>query len=428
MTFWTSLYNLIGIPLLYIGFMIASLFSPKIRRGIQARKSLFQDLEKALRNFPKNAFRFWIHSSSMGEFEQAKPLIRYLKKIYPESRIIISLFSPSAYDYVHDYQEADCVCCLPFDFRKNAKRFVHLIHPNIAIMVRHDLWPNHLRQVKKQDIPCILINASIHSVRAKPNLLNRPLFRFLYGYFDAIFTVSSEAKNYFQSLLPEHVKIEMVGDTRYDQVLHRAAEAEKIVAPLREMKGRRMGFVMGSTWPSDEAVLLDALAKLFNQGVRPWTVLVPHEPKEDHIKKIQNELDHLDLNYCRFSEVQKNPKRGVDILIVDRIGILASLYALGELSYVGGGFGPGIHNVLEPAALGKIVLFGPKHTNSYEAIQLVKQGVGLAIQNAEELFNYLNSHLNDPVEMKRLGKAAEALVHENKGATQRIVHGFKEYI
>jgi len=428
MTFWNTIYNFIGVPLLYIGFMIASLFSRKIRRGIKARKSLFHDLEQSLKDFSGTAFRFWIHSSSMGEFEQAKPLIRHLKKTYPKARVVVSLFSPSAYDHVHDYQEADCVCCLPFDFRKNAKRFISLVRPSIAITIRHDLWPNHLRQLKKRNIPSILINASIYSALAKPNPINRPLFRFLYGYFDAIFTVSNDAKTYFRSLLPNHVRVKMAGDTRYDQVLHRATKAEQIVAPLRKMKGNRMGFVMGSTWPSDEAVLLGALAKLFHKGIRLWTVLVPHEPTEDRIRKIQTDLKDLNLNYCRFSELDIHSHKDVDILIVDRIGVLASLYALGELSYVGGGFGPGIHSVLEPAALGKIVLFGPKHTNSYEAGQLLKRGVGFSIRNTNEMFDYLHSHLNDPAEMERLGGAAEKLVHENKGATGRIVDGFHEYL
>lgn len=421
-SFWYYLYNTVGVPLLYVGSFLGALANPKIRKGVQGRKDLFIDLEERMESLPKRGLRFWIHCSSMGEFEQAKPLVDRLKKRFPGGSIVVSFFSPSVFDHVQEYEGADHLCYLPLDSRGRAKRFLSLIQPDMAIVVRHDLWPNHLWQLKKQGIPVVLINCTIH-----PQSYNRfPLLlqanRFLYEPFDLLLTVSQEAKDFCDKYRLGGGNVVVVGDTRYDQVVRRAQEVEKITVSLRNIKGKRKGLVAGSTWPADEDVLLEALDRLSREGISLWTVLVPHEPSEERTNQLEQKISSNGLGCQRFSELESGkPARNDDILIVDRMGILASLYALGELTYVGGGFGVGIHNVLEPAAFGKVVLFGPRSKNSYEAGQLVKRGVGFVVKSGEEVYDILSSLLEDSDRLAEMGKMAERLVRENVGATDRII-------
>ncbi|MBN1895047.1 hypothetical protein JW906_11150 [bacterium] len=414
------LYNLLGVPSLYVLSYLYSLFNEKVRRGLEGRKILFEQLAKAAPAGLSRRPRFWIHNSSMGEFEQAKPLVEALKAAFPGCFIAVSFFSPSAYEHVQDYPHADCLCYLPIDDRRKARRFLDLIRPDAAIVIRHDIWPNHLLECRKRRIPTVLVNSSIRH----ESLLKNPLIlhanRFLFGCFDHVLAVSQESIQIFRKYRLGNARLEAVGDTRYDRVVQRAREAERIVAPLRKLKNQRKGFVMGSTWPSDEAVLFSAVSKLRRQD-RPWMVIVPHEPVEECLCRIEQQVSGLGLAGHRLSAVESGSVKENDVLIVDRIGILASLYALGDLAFVGGGFGPGVHNVLEPAALGKGVLYGPRCRNSYEAGQLEKRGVGHVVNNDAEAFSLISRLLQNPEEMASMGRQAASLMRENVGATQRIV-------
>ena len=420
-TFWLLLYNIIAVPFMWIAFRILALQNAKIRKGIEGRKSLFDKLESELKKFPENKPRFWIHNSSMGEFEQAKPLIRELKNRLPHCVILVTFFSPSGKEYVKDDHGADILSYMPFDTYLRARRFVALMKPNAAIVIRHEFWPNHLCALKREGIPSVLINASIrheHTFRY-PFILS--VYRFLFGCFDAALSVSQETIDIINKYRLCHGTAEVAGDTRYDQVVQRARDAEPVVAPLRQFKGRRSCFVAGSTWPSDEAVLFPALVRLKDRGLLPWVILVPHEPTEEHLEQAEKTLHKSGFSTLRFSDIGKKDAAGCDILLVDRIGLLASLYALGELAFVGGGFGPGVHQVLEPAAFGLAVFYGPRSTNSYEASQLQKRGVGFVVRDTDALSNQLIRFFQNPKQMENLGQKAAAIVKENLGASQRIV-------
>jgi len=414
------LYNLLGVPALYALSNLYSLFDKKVRRGLAGRKTLFGQLEKTAADTASRRPRFWIHNSSMGEFEQAKPLVEALKTGFPGCFIAVSFFSPSAYEHVQDYPFADCLCYLPIDSRRKARRFLDLIRPDVAVVIRHDIWPNHLLECRKRRIPTVLVNSSIRHESLLKNPLILQANRFLFGCFDQVLAVSQETVQTFRKYRLGTARLEAVGDTRYDRVVQRALEAERIVAQLRKLKRGRKGFVMGSTWPSDEAVLFSAVSRLKQQD-RPWMVVVPHEPVEEFLSQIEQQVARLGLRGHRLSAVESGDVKENDVLIVDRIGILASLYALGDLAYVGGGFGPGVHNVLEPAALGKAVLYGPKCRNSYEAGQLEKRGVGHVVNNDAEICSMLGRLLQNPEEIASMGRQAASLMRENLGATQRIV-------
>jgi 3-deoxy-D-manno-octulosonic-acid transferase len=415
------IYNLIVVPLLWVGFLLGSVVSRKIRRGLRGRRQLLGELKRRMEAVEKGGPRFWIHSSSMGEFEQAKPVIQRIKEKFSQSVVVVSLFSPSVFDHVDDFPGADVICYMPFDSRRQSRRFIDTIRPDVAVMVRHDLWPNHLYQLKEKGIPAVLINGSIRSTHGWRFRFLVPFYRFLYRCFSLILTVSKETKDICESHRLATGPIEIVGDTRYDQVIHRAQEAEKMVASLGRLKGNRKTFVMGSTWPSDEVVLLDAIDRLCQKGKSVWYVIVPHEPLDEHVTQIEQRVSDLGLRACLLSEIDSGKAKDCDVLIVDRVGILASLYALGDLSFVGGGFGAGIHNVLEPAALGKAVFFGPRCQNSYEAGLLQNRGVGFIVRDGEALYQHLFSLLNNADRLKEIEAKATQVVQENAGATYRIV-------
>ncbi len=419
------LYNLTVVPLMRVGFPLASLFNKKVRKGLSGRKLLIPSLKLELGKLEGRKPRFWIHSSSMGEFEQAKPLMAALKKRFPDSLVLISLFSPSAFEHVKEYSGADIICYIPFDSKRMADQFLSLVKPDIVIVIRHDCWPNHMQACRDRGIPLVLVNFSVSIHSWAQSFLGRFANSFLYNYFDVILTVSSDVLSRVDQYRLTHPKVEVAGDTRYDQVILRASEAENVIGPLRNLKRGRKCLILGSTWPSDEEVAFEAISRLIKQGIKPWIIVVPHEPVEDHLRSIGEKLEAMGISCSRLSE---NDSKETDVLIIDRVGILASLYALSDIAYVGGGFGPGVHNLLEPAALGKIVMFGPRHRNSFEAGEFKSRGVGFSVENSSQMLKYLKNFFGESKNMKELGTRAARLVEEKSGATNRILERLEKIL
>ena len=425
---WFWIYNIFIIPLMKTGSLVVSLWNNKVYTGLKGRKGLFKQLESELKQFTQNHPRFWIHNSSMGEFEQAKPIIKQLKKEFPDSFIIVTFFSPSGYEHSHNYKEADKLSYIPFDSYFGARKFVKIVKPDLAIMIKYDLWPNHLWYLFKKKIPVLLVNASVRPSVLKGKGLLRKFFISIYNRFDAILTISSDAKDFLSEVLKKTERIIITGDTRYDQVLNIAESAEKVTKNLRKFIEGTKCLVAGSTWPSDEKHLIPALKKVFSDDIDFCVILVPHEPTKEHIAKLQNQLTENNLRYKRISQLDGTSNADFDVLIVDTVGILASLYALADLTYVGGSFYQGIHSVLEPAAFGKPVIFGPKYTNSVEAVELLKNGGGVKVTNSMEIYNTLKSFLTSDNTMEKFGQRAGVFVKENQGATSRIIEIIKKYL
>ncbi|MCK5146523.1 hypothetical protein KAR48_07180 [bacterium] len=428
MQLWHFMYNGIVLPCLRVGLIVGNVTNEKVQRGLAGRRSLFNDLETQLSTHVHAAPRIWIHASSMGEFEQARPVIHAIKIEYPDSIVIVSLFSPSAFDHIGDFPEADILTYIPLDTPGNARKFLDLVRPDIALIVRHDFWPNHLYELNKRGIPNLLINCTIQLPPSLAFRLFPGVNKYLHGAFDGILTVSREAAQYAADQGWGRGIVKCIGDTRYDQVVRRAEDAESIVAPLRSLKGDRPALILGSSWPADEEMIFETLGRLKKRNIMPFIVAAPHEPTEEHMNKVEIYAANLGLKFLRLSELEDGTLPDVDVLIIDRIGILASLYALGDAAYVGGAFGVGIHNVLEPAALGKTVMFGPRYHNSYEAGQLKRRGVGFCCPDADALEARLFSLYSDAHEREMLGKRAEALVRENIGATERIVAHIRQWL
>jgi len=415
---WRFLYNSVIIRVAWIGFQLIAIVDAKTRRGIRGRKDLFPKLGKASARWAKGKPRIWIHASSLGEFEQAKPIISALKADIPGLVVVVSFFSPSGYENSLSYREADLVTYIPFDSARNAARFVELVHPTAAVVMRYDLWPNHIWKLHDAGVPVFLVNATLrrNSVRNFP--LFRNFHRSLYGSLRAILTVSDNDRDIFLSYGSGVGIVETAGDTRYDQVVRRCHESRaKRYFPGAVLEGKKV-LVVGSSWETDERLLLPVLGDLIAADPGLLTILVPHEPTVSHLAELEARMNGT-ISNLRFSQIVSYA--GESVVIVDSIGVLVSLYQYAHLVYVGGGFGDGIHNVLEPAVYGIPVIFGPNHENSQEAVELLARGGVKKVSDGEELRAALGTLLGNEALRRRMGRIAGEFIGERQGATGKIL-------
>jgi len=423
-------YNFLAVPLLWIIFHLLGVFNKKIRKGIQGRKNLFERLDFAL--YPDRSYgnlsmasggksggkRIWFHSSSMGEFEQAKPIIEMLKQKFPEMDIIVSFFSPSGYENTRNYHFADYITYMPFDTFFQAKKFVEIVQPTAAVIMRYDIWPNHIWQLAKYHIPTFLVDATVGKRSSKRFPLVKSFHKACYNAVNYILTVSANDVEGFRRYHAEHPVIEVAGDTRYDRVYMKSKEAiKKKVIPEYILQGKKV-FIVGSSWDSDEEHIFPVFCKLQHSEPDLLMILVPHEPSEQNLDRIETELAKRTTT-IRFSSLQDY--NGERVIIIDCVGILLSVYACGHIAYVGGSFKPGVHNVLEAATYGIPVLFGPKIDNSQEAQELVRRGGGFVVGNKKNLYRRLRELLSDETKRRKAGEEALKLVRENIGATEKII-------
>ncbi len=415
---WYWFYNLLTIPALWTILQFASLFHRKIKRGIVGRRGLFERLHADLQKL-RSSRRIWIHASSMGEFEQAKPIIAALRQEYTDLGIIASFFSPSGYEHSRSYHLADVITYIPFDRPKNARRFIDLVKPDVAVLVRYDVWPNHLRELKRRNIPTIIANATLQRKSARLIWPIRNFHFHVYENLSAILTVSERDAQAFQYMGLKSPLIDVVGETRYDQVHLRRIEAEKRHLIPQEILRRKKVFVVGSSWSEDEEVVIPAFRKIARHDSSALMILVPHEPTIPTLERLELELEFQKLRVIRFSNLADYSAENV--VLVDSIGILLALYQYADFAFVGGSFKQGIHNVLEPAVYGIPVVFGPKHENSREAVELVERGGAFVVTSPDDCYPQLRKLFNDKRVRTSAGKASLSLVQENVGATQKFV-------
>lgn len=422
---WKLAYNVFVLPILFFLFRFAGLFNKKIKTGIEGRTDLFNSLEQKISTLTSKQ-RLLFHASSLGEFEQAKPIIAALKERFPKKiDIIVSFFSPSGYENSKAYKLADAICYIPFDTPWNASRFVNIVQPNAVIILRYDVWPNSIWSFKKRKIPLFIVNATMkkNSLRFFPII--QQFHKYLYDSFNYILTVSTDDVHAFQQFGITKPVLASIGDTRFDQVLKRSVDAyQRQIFSRSVIKGKKI-FVVGQSWGEDDDVLLPVLFKLLKLHSSLLTIIVPHEPTVEHLEELENKLERR-CSFIRFSEMNKY--NGEQVILIDSIGILVALYQYAHVAYVGGSFRQGVHNVLEPAVFGIPVLYGPKHLNSQEAIELANRGGAFVVQNEKELYRRLRSLLENDDQRKRAGVIAKSFVEENCGATERFLQYFEPYI
>jgi 3-deoxy-D-manno-octulosonic-acid transferase len=422
--FWYAIYDYIIIPSFWLIIHAASPFDGKIRRAIRGRRTLFESLEANVRRLSRKR-RVWVHSSSMGEFEQAKPIIAALRKKHKDIHIVVSFFSPSGFDHSKNFPLADIITYIPFDTASNAERFVDLVRPNAAVMMRYDVWPNHVRALRARNIPVFIANATMRPTSARMLAGIRSFHRMLYDDLSGIFTVSRRDVEAFGAFGLKTVPVEAIGETRYDQVWQRSEEAKKKHLIAAAILKKRRVFVVGSSWPEDEAILLPTFTKILKYDPSVLMILVPHEPTLEAIEAIETSLGQKPRS-IRFSNM--NDYNNEPIIIVDSIGILTALYQYADIAYVGGSFRQGVHNVLEPAVYGIPVLYGPKHENSQEAIELARRGGGFVVRDQQDCYRTLRTLFTDQRERTHAGAESAKLVKENIGATERLLAKLEPFL
>ncbi len=413
-------YNSIFLPLLYVLYHIYATFNEKAREGLKGRKGI---LSKISENYkPYKQYVIWFHCSSVGEFEQAKPLISRLKN---NANIVLSFFSPSAFNLAKKYTDADLICYLPFDTSRNARKMFELIEPDMLIFIRFDVWPNYVWTARKLGIPVLLVDASLHKESTRLYPLVRDFLKSVHKHIDLVCSISESDAERLKKLCSKDCRIVVTGDTRFDQVIARKnAIGNKLEGLLP--KFNIPVIIAGSTYTEDETVIIDAYQKVLSGWGKVQLILVPHEPEPRRLDEIENRLSTANLPYVRLSNLKK--EFFGEIIIIDRVGVLAELYMLGDITFIGGSFHGSVHNVMEPAVMGKPVIFGPTIYNSLEAYMLMERGCGIMVQNADELASELIKLLNNNELRENLGQSARKLIEENSGATDKIINYINEFL
>lgn len=421
---WQTAYSLIILPLLWISFQVSGAFNAKIKRGIRGRDGLFARLKEWDASGPTGR-RVWIHSSSMGEFEQAKPIIVRLRGEFPDLTVLVSFFSPSGFDNSRNYDLADYVTYIPFDSRRNARRFIDLVKPDLVLFVRYDLWPNHVWELKRRGIPVCIVNATLSRLTIRRLPFVRGFHRSLYSALEAILTVSESDAEIYRRFSLTNPRIEVMGDTRFDQVSARCQEARSTpVLPEEITRGRRV-LIGGSCWHEDDAVLFPAFFRIAATLPEALLMYVPHEPTDRHLSAVGEALRGR-ARWCRLSAIDRY--QGESVIVVDSIGKLLALYAEADVAFIGGSFGQGIHNVLEAAVFGIPVVFGPRHQNSQEPLELVEIGGAFVVANEEEMVRTVGNLLDDPIARSAAGSRSAEFVARHTGATGRLVSRLSPFI
>lgn len=421
---WWLIYNTLVVPLLYLGFRVGRLFNPKIRSGFDRRRIQIKFLKEDVKLLDKNRKTLWFHSASLGEFEQAKPIIAKLKA-EKDVNILVTFFSPSGYSNSRRYPYADIIAYIPFDFPKRVKEFIEIINPDVVIFMRYDIWPNLLWALGNKKIPAMIVDATMlkNSKRKLPLVKNFHIS--LYKCFSNFLTVSkNDAISFLDFKIPKE-KIKAVGDTRFDRVYHKSLQAKNKKLFRDNLFEDKKIFLFGSSWEEDENVILPAFEEFAAKNRDVVMIIAPHEPTVLHLEKIENFFNGKE-DTIRFSS--KNNYNGERIIIIDSIGILLTLYYYADVAYVGGSFKQGIHNVLEPAVYGIPVIFGPKIEGSIEAQELVRRGASQIIRNSTEAQEVLSKLFTGNKDRSEMGKKASAYVNENFGASEKIIREIENYL
>lgn len=422
--FWFLVYNLFIVYPFWVIVKIVGIFDRKVKRGIVGRKKLFEKLILSSDKIKNGKKLIWFHSSSLGEFEQAKPVIEMIKA-NKDLSIIVTFFSPSGYENSLKYPYADIVSYIPFDSYSNAQKFVSIVNPDLAVFMRYDYWPNHIEHLNRNKIPILIIDATMRGDSKRLLFFVKSFHINLFSKFSRVLTVSEEDKKAFLKFGLKDEIIEPVGDTRYDRVYQRSLIAKsKHLIDERITKGKFV-FVAGSTWHEDEDIILPVFQKLTNHHQNLMVIIAPHEPTETNLEKLENDFYGKEA-VIRFSNL--NDYKGEKIILVDSIGILLTLYYYSSAAFIGGSFKASIHNVLEAAVYGIPVFYGPKINSSREARELAKQGGGSVLHNRKECYKEFKKVIENPEIQRAMGEISKSFVHSSIGATEKIYKEINNYI
>lgn len=418
------IYNIVIYFVLW-GIAIASLFNEKVRKMWRGEREAFKILKQKV---DPNAKYIWFHAASLGEFEQGRPLMERIRKDYPQYKILLTFYSPSGYEVRKNYEGADIICYMPVDTRLNAIRFLRLVRPVMAFFIKYEFWSNFLHILKYRNIPTY----SVSSIFREDQVFFKWYGRSYAGVlkcFTRFFVQNEESKRLLEGI--GITAVDVVGDTRFDRVLQIKEAAKQL--PI--CKAFRTGvassqsadvphhdfkvFVAGSSWPPDENIFIP----FFNEH-KDWRLLIaPHVIAEEHLKLILSLIKGKKV--VRYTQTTPEEAAEADVLIIDCFGLLSSMYNYGDVAYIGGGFGVGIHNTLEAAVWNMPVIFGPNNKKFQEAQGLLKSGGGFEINTYEDFSGLMSSLMNDETFLKQAGDKAGAFVAHLAGATDKVLASVK---
>ncbi|HLN20287.1 MAG TPA: glycosyltransferase N-terminal domain-containing protein [Bacteroidales bacterium] len=399
------LYNT-GIYLYITAVRIASFFDLRARLWVRGRKNWREKVREKISPGDKV---FWIHCASLGEFEQGRPVVEEIRRQKPGIKIVLSFFSPSGYEIRKDYPGADLVTYLPADTRRNASAFIDLIHPEAAMFVKYEFWYNYISVLHEKNVPAYLISGIFrpqqHFFRWYGSFFRKMLFR-----FSKIFVQDDGSLMLLKGIGIKNA--EKAGDTRFDRVAEIASHARDI-EKLEQFRGNEKLLLAGSSWRQDEEIVAGYINE--NPGRMKW-VFAPHEIDDANIERLEKLFSTSVIRFSKF-----DIKDDARVMIIDNIGMLSSAYRYAHIAIVGGGFGKGIHNILEPACWGIPVLFGPRHEKFREAIELLKVNGGITFNSFESFKAAIDKLLSDEAFYLKSGNEASSYVNNNKGATNIIL-------
>lgn len=418
------IYNIVIYFVLW-GIAIASLFNEKVRKMWRGEREAFKILKQKV---DPNAKYIWFHAASLGEFEQGRPLMERIRKDYPQYKILLTFYSPSGYEVRKNYEGADIICYMPVDTRLNAIRFLRLVRPVMAFFIKYEFWSNFLHILKYRNIPTY----SVSSIFREDQVFFKWYGRSYAGVlkcFTRFFVQNEESKRLLEGI--GITAVDVVGDTRFDRVLQIKEAAKQL--PICEAfrtgvaSSQSAGvphhdfkvFVAGSSWPPDENIFIP----FFNEH-KDWRLLIaPHVIAEEHLKLILSLIKGKKV--VRYTQTTPEEAAEADVLIIDCFGLLSSMYNYGDVAYIGGGFGVGIHNTLEAAVWNMPVIFGPNNKKFQEAQGLLKSGGGFEINTYEDFSGLMSSLMNDEAFLKQAGDKAGAFVAHLAGATDKVLASVK---
>lgn len=418
------IYNIVIYFVLW-GIAIASLFNEKVRKMWRGEREAFKILKQKV---DPNAKYIWFHAASLGEFEQGRPLMERIRKDYPQYKILLTFYSPSGYEVRKNYEGADIICYMPVDTRLNAIRFLRLVRPVMAFFIKYEFWSNFLHILKHRNIPTY----SVSSIFREDQVFFKWYGRNYAGVlkcFTRFFVQNEESKRLLEGI--GITAVDVVGDTRFDRVLQikEAAKQLPICEAFRTGVASSQSadvphhdfkvFVAGSSWPPDENIFIP----FFNEH-KDWRLLIaPHVIAEEHLKLILSLIKGKKV--VRYTQTTPEEAAEADVLIIDCFGLLSSMYNYGDVAYIGGGFGVGIHNTLEAAVWNMPVIFGPNNKKFQEAQGLLKSGGGFEINTYEDFSSLMSSLMNDETFLKQAGDMAGAFVAHLAGATDKVLASVK---
>lgn len=397
------LYTL-GVYLYGTLIRLGSLFSSKAKKWVNGRKNFWNNIPNL-----DGKKVIWFHCASLGEYDQGKPIMEAWKDKYPTDFILITFFSPSGYENIKDKSVGDFTCYLPLDTKTNAKRFMQHFQPQVAFFIKYEIWVNHLKEAKTEN--CIIYSVSA-SFRENHRFFKwyGGTFRKALTLFDHIFVQNKRSQVLLSEIGINNVTVS--GDTRYDRVAQRA-EANTVNPIIESWAKDNSVFVVGSSWPKDEEIIIP----LLNSGkLTDKVIFAPHEVDTKHVKTI---IDQIGISYQCYTSIQNGEtlQTATQVLILDCIGVLADAYRFGEIAYVGGGFGTGLHNILEPAAFGLPVVFGTVHDKFPEAKEFIEAKIGQECSDKESFYQaYVSFKKQETIQSK-----VKSFIEKKRGATKIVI-------